>query len=349
LFAQHQFWSRAFYFIILGLTSMYLPSWEDVSLSRNKKAHTLAISVFGVIMAVIVIGIAVVHVTQLNVIATVESENAQKVDYARTAMESDIQSVKSTVTTASINPDLIAAVEGKNIPSLTNLSRIMFDSSNSIQRLVILDMDGQALFMYPLGQIGETDLSFRDYFIQARDTGELSVSDMFEALSDNSHRKVVAISAPLYTSDKQFVGVLTASLDLDAISARLQKIAVADRGEYIVVLDSHGKRIMHPLLSLIGTDTEPGDPTLLGIQGITGVADGDTYDGVHSLIAYAPIASSIHWAIALKAPYNDIYALSGTANVVVAGLLIGCIAIFALIFQLNYIFKYKPENGGGSP
>lgn len=349
LFAQHQFWSRAFYFMILGLTSMYLPSWEDLSLPRNKKAHILAISVFGVIMAVIVIGIAVVYVTQLNVLATVKSENAQKVDYARAAMESDIQSVKSTVTTASINPDLVAAVEKKNITSLTDLSRIMFGSSDNIRRIVMLDKNGTALFMYPFGIFDQTDLSFRDYFIQARDTGKLSVSDMFEAFADNSHRKVVTISAPLYTADKQFAGVLAASLDLTAMSARLQKIAVADRGEYIVVLDSHGKRIMHPVSSLIGTDTESSDPTLLGIQGKTGVGEGDTYDGIHSLIAYTSINESLHWAIALKAPFNDIYALSNTANFVVAGLIISCIVIAALIFQLNYIFKYKLENGGGSP
>lgn len=349
LFARHQVWSRAFYFMILGLTSMYLPSWEDLSMSRNRKAHTLAIGVFAVIMAVLLIGIAVVHVTQLNVIATVERENVQKVDYARAAMESAIRSVKSTVTTASINPDLIAAVSEKNVPSLTNVSRIMFDSSDSIQRIVILDKDGQGLFLYPLGIFNQIDLSFRDYFIQARDTGKLYVSDVFETSTDNSHRKVVAISAPLITADKQFVGVLVASLNLNAISSRLQKIAVSDRGEYIVVLDSHGKRVMHPERSLIGTDTEATDPTLLGIQGKTGVGESDTYEGIHSLIAYTPAGNSLHWAIALKAPYNEIYALSNTANVVVARLIIGCIVIAALIFQLNYIFKYKPENGGGSP
>jgi excisionase family DNA binding protein len=346
--AYVQFWSLAFFLMVVALTCMYLPSWDDLCMLREKKVHALAIGVFVAIMGVILIGITVVYVTQRNVITTVERENAQKVDYARTEMESDIESVKSTVTTASINPELVAAVSNKNITALTDLSRIMFDSSNNIRRLAILDTNGLVLFMYPLGQIGETDLSFRDYFIQARDTGRLYVSDIFEALGQNSQRKAVTISAPLISADKQFVGVLAASLDLDAISARLQKIAVVDRGEYIVVLDSHGKRIMHPVSSLIGTDTETTDPTRLGIQGKTGVAEGDTYDGIHSLISYTSI-NSLHWAIALKAPYNSIYALSSAANVIVAGLIIGCIMIVALIFQLNYIYKYKSLNDGGSP
>jgi C4-dicarboxylate-specific signal transduction histidine kinase len=327
---------------------MYLPSWEDLTLSRNKKAHTLAIGVFISIIMVMLIGVTVVYDTQLNVIATVKRENAQKVDFARTSIESDIQTVKSMVTTASINPELVVSVKDKDITTLTNLSRIMFDSSNSIQRLFVLDTNGTTLFMYPLGQISETDLSFRDYFIQARDTGRTYISDIFEVLGDNSHRKVVTISAPLLTADKQFVGVLAVSLDLEAISARLQKIAVVDRGEYIVVLDSHGKRIMHPVASLIGTDTEPTDPALLGIQGKTGVGEGDTYDGVHSLVAYTPI-SSLHWAIALKAPFSAIYALSNTVNVFVASLVIGCIVIGVLIFQLSYIYKYKQDTDGGSP
>jgi excisionase family DNA binding protein len=348
-FVHDQFWSRAFFFMIIGLTCTYLPSWEDLSQTRNKKAHTLAIGVFGAIMAVILAGIAVVSITQLNVISTVQQENIQKADFARTMLETDIQSVKSTVTTSSVNSDLIAAVQEKNEAKLTDLSRIIFESSDSIRRLVILDKDGKGLFLYPLGTFDRTDLSFRNYFIQARDTGKLYVSDIFEALADNSHRKVVTISAPLFTPSKDFVGVLTASLNLDAVSARLQKIAVADRGEYIVVLDSHGKRIMHPVSSFLGTDTEPNDPTLLGLQGKTGVEEGYTYNGVHSLIAYTPIDSSLHWAIALKAPYNNVYALSSAANVVVAGLVIGCIAVAALIFQLSYSFRYKPENGGGSP
>ena len=169
-------------------------------------------------------------------------------------------------------------------------------------------------FLYPLGVFNQIDLSSQDYFAKARDTGAVYISDLFETLADNTHRKVVTVSAPLYTPEKQFVGVLAASLDLDAISARLQKIAVFERGEYIVVIDSHGKRIMHPVASLIGTDTEATDPTRLGLTGHTGVASGDTYDGVHSLIAYTPIDNSLHWAIALKAPFTDIYALSNTGK-----------------------------------
>lgn len=347
-FAHHQFWSRAFFFMIIGLTCMYLPSWEDLIGSRNKKAQTLAIGVFGAIMAVVLSGVVVVYITQRNVISTVQRENIQKVDFARTMLETDIQSVKSTILTASINTDLVAAVQEKNAAKLIDVSRIMFESNNSIRRIVIVDKNGTALFLYPFGTFDQQDLSFRDYFIQARDTGKLYVSDVFEALVDQEHRKVVSVAAPLYTTDKKFVGVLVASLNLDAVSARLQKIAVVDRGEYIVVLDSHGKRIMHPVPDFIGTDTEPNDPTLLGIRGKTGVAEGNTYDGVRSLIAYTSI-DSLHWAISLKAPYNNVYALSGAANVVMAGFIIGCIVITLLIFQLSYIYKYKSENGGGSP
>jgi excisionase family DNA binding protein len=348
-YAQHQYWSRAFYFLVIGLTSMYLPSWEDLSVIKNKKAHTLAVGIFGSILALLLVGVTVVYVTQLNVISTVKKENAQKVDFARTEVETEIQSVKSIITTAAINPDLIRATAYPDIPTLTNLSRIMFDSSDSIRRFIFLDRNGQAVFLYPLGTFDQTDLSFRDYFIQPRDTGKLYISDIFEALADNSHRKVVTISAPLFTTDKEFVGVLGASLDLDAISARLQKIAAVDRGEYIVVLDSNGKRIMHPASSLIGTDTEPDDPALLGIQGKQGTAEGDTYNGIHALISYNTVAP-LHWAIALKAPFNQIYELSSTANLLVAGLLIGCIFIAVFIFQLAYMYRYKsPGNNGGSP
>ncbi len=348
IFANYQFWSRAFFFMIIGLTCMYLPMWEDLVESRSKTVHTLALGVFAAILGLILVGNAVVFIFQQNVIATIRSENMQKVDYARVAFESDIQSVKSTVTTASINANLVAAVEKRDDNALTDLSRIIFDSSDSIRRLVILDKNGQGVFVYPWGTFDRTDLSFRDYFIQARDTGKLHVSDVFESLIDNARRKVITVAAPMYSSG-EFVGVLTASVDLTAIGARLQKIAVQERGEYITVLDSRGKRIIHPEISLIGTDTTPGDPSMLGSQGKTGVEENYTYEGVRSLVAYTGINDSSHWAIALKAPYSKIYALSGTASVVVASLLIDCIVVAALILQLGYLYARTHKSDGGSP
>lgn len=349
IFSIHLVWSRALVFMILGMMCMYLPSWKDLTAARNGKAHTAAVSVFGIITLVLFVGIAVVYVTQMNVLSTMKRENLQKAEYARDSLIDDIQNVKAMTITASINPQLINAVATHNTEILTSLSRIMFDNGNNIRRLVYLDKNGMGLFLYPLGTFDQTDYSFRDYFIHARDVGGLYVSDIFESLIDNSHRKVVAVSAPLVDAQKQFVGVLTVSLDLDAMSTRLQKIAIGDRGEYIVVLDSHGKRIMHPMASLIGTDTEPTDPALLGLMGKSGTGEGDTYDGVLSLTSYTSLDIAPHWAVALKVPVQSVYMLSAPVNGVIAGILISFIVVAICIYHLKYTYGITHENGGGSP
>ena len=132
---------------------MYLPSWGDLTSSRNRKAHAMAVGVFLSIMAVLLIGVTVVYVTQLNVIATVKQENVQKVDYARTTIESDLQSVKSTVTTASINPDLVTAVGAKDISSLTDLSRIILTAVTASGGLSYWIRAVRCFFFIPSGYL----------------------------------------------------------------------------------------------------------------------------------------------------------------------------------------------------
>lgn len=346
-YAQTQYWSRAFVLIISGLTSMFLASWEELSTTKSRRAQVFAIAIFGSIFFFFIISVLVVYLMQQNILENVKRENVNKLEYGRLIVQETLDGAKNTIMTAARDQNFVRAVAASDTAAMTSISRTIFDTSNTIRRIVILDSRGMGLFLYPLGTFDQRDLSFRDYFIAARDTGNVYVSGVFQSLVDKSHRQVITVATPMYNEKKAFVGVLAFSLDLEALAARLQKIPLYERGEYMVVLDDKGKRILHPDASLIGSDTEVTDPTRLGILGQSGVAESDTYNGVHSLTVYTTVHNGLHWAIAIKSPFSGIYEFAQIANLAVAAILIGSIIIGIFFLQAAHVSRAQDARKSG--
>lgn len=344
LYAGQLYWSRAFFLMIVGMTSLFLPFWEELSTRSERKVQLYAVAIFGSIFSLLVVSVAIIYFLQQNIFLMVEQEEVNKVTYAKMTLETAIDTVKSTATTAATDADLVAAVEASDTAVMTSTSRILFEGNRNIRRVVILDKNGHGLFLYPPGTFDRNDLSFREYFTTPRDTGRLYVSDVFESAVDQAHRKVVTVSVPMLTRTQKFVGVLAFSVDIDALAARLQKIAISRRGEYIVVLDASGGRIMHPDPSKIGTEAEQDDPARLGILGASGVTEGNTFDGKHSLTAYDTV-NGLRWGINLKVPLVNVYQLSYVANMSVAAILTGSIIVGVLFLRAAHFWRRREGSG----
>lgn len=349
-YASDMYWSRSFFFLVIGMTCLYLSPWEWLASIRSRRADLFTLGVFGTVFAILLAGIAAVYIMQTNGMETVKRENVYKVEYAKHDIEETITSVLATLTGARDNTVFIEAVEKKDFDALNNSERIMFESNHAIRRLVLLDADGHGINLYPFGTFDQPDLSFRDYFIHSRDVGTPYVTDVFVALVDQSHRPVVSVASPLYNKNRAFIGVLVASLDLDGMSAKLQKIAVPERNEYIMVVDSKGKRMIHPEVKLMGAQTEPNNPVLLAAQGKSGVTVGPMFDGGRAVIAYQPIESfGVHWGISIISPLTKIYRLSDASNLSLFSVIVAAVLLAACILQGGFFYRWKVHMSGGSP
>ena len=343
-FAQQQYWSRSFLYVVIGITSMFAYLWEEMVESKSKREHMLLTGVFIALCSVLVIGVFIVHVMQASVIETVKREDVQKVSYARARTELAVSDVKNTAEGIALTPNLINAFSKKDSGELNIIGRIIFDSNKNIRRIVSLDRNGIGFHLYPYGTFDQPDLSFRDYFRNARDTGQVAVSDVFQSLTDQSRRQVVAVAVPVYEPGHEFIGVLTASMDLDAIGARLQQIGVPDRGEYVTVIDKHGNIIISPDQKLIGTPSDKNDPTRLGLKGSQGVTATSLSDGTSAIVAYDTI-SGLGWGIGVWTPLAHAYKLTNTATLSVFLLILFCVVTAAVILQGAHVVWRNHEGG----
>ncbi len=344
-YADGQYWSRSFFMVMVGITSLFAAPWESIHSTTNRKEQLTGLAVYGIIFGALVVGIIIVGVMQVNVLETLKQENTNKITYARTSVEATLSSVESTLESVATNTDFVNAVSSRDTGELNDVSRVIFESNHNIRRLIVLDKVGNGVNLYPVGTFDQSNLAFRDYFIQARDTNAPFVSDLFTSLADQTHRSSVVISVPLTNRDHSFAGVLAASLDLLAISARLQQIPVPTRDEYVSIVDSHGIRIVHPETALIGTPADKNDPQLLGITGHRGIANAVTFNGQQALVVYDTV-DDVHWGIAIKTPLSSVYKLTNTTTLIVMGAVLVLVILATFFLQgvhMHLTFKRREE------
>jgi len=348
-YANSSYWSRSFLFLIIGMTSLFLYPWEELVAARSRKADIFALGVFGGVFAVLLAGLAAVFLMQTNSVATVERENAYKAAYAKNSFETTILGIQDALLAAADNQSFVAGVVKGDLTVINNTERIIYESNNAIRRIVLLDGSGMGVNLYPEGTFGQRDLSFRDYFKTARDTGKPTVSNIIEANTDNSRRLVISVAVPLFDAKKVFVGVLVGSVNLEAVGARLQKIGVPDRDEYVVVVDSLGKRIIHPDMKLIGTTTEKDDLIRLGLLGQSGAGTGITSDGIRAVIVYTPVnVNGFNWGIAIKSPVAKLYQLTEISNLSLFAAIVAAVILAGIVLQAGFFYRRK-RLPGGSP
>jgi excisionase family DNA binding protein len=349
-YATDSFWTRSFFFVVVGMTSLFLSPWESLASLKSRKADLFTLGVFGAVFLIIIIGVTGVYLLQSNIISTVDRENTNKLNYAEQSLEATIESVKLTIVGTGSSSEFIDAV-AKNDPETINvMERVMYDSNNAIRRLMVLDRDGQGVSLYPFETFDQPDLSGRDYFIQARDTGVPYVTDLFEAATDRSRRLVVLIATPLYLPHHEFAGVLVAYLNLDAIGARLQKIAVPDRREYIEGIDSQGKYIIHPDSTRIGIAMDKDDPVFQGVRGDRGTVVGTTYTGERAMVTYIPVdGNGFRWVVAIISPTATLYSLTNVSNISIFSVVIASVIIAGSILAGGFFYRIRRATNGGSP
>lgn len=349
-YATDQYWSRSFFFLVVGMTSLFLSPWEKLMAIRSHKANLFTIWIFIANLAVLLFGLVSVYFMQINVLATIKRENVYKVQYAKSEIERSIEDIIAALEGAAANREFIAAVVRKDLSAINEAERFIYENNSFIRRLILLSAEGQGINLYPFGTFDRPDFSTRDYFVAVRDRRQPFVSDLFEAASDQSRRQVISIAVPLVDAHDNFVGLLAASLDLNGLSAQLQKIAVPERGEYVVAVDSFGRRIIHPDSKLIAKEVPSSDPVLLGTDGNQGVGAGDMSDGTSSIVAYEPITvRGVRWGVAIKSPMGKIYKLTDSTNLSIFAIITAAVVIAGIVLHGGFYWRRILRIRGGSP
>lgn len=338
LFAAAGFWTRSFFMLLVGFFCLFSPAWTRLTFT-HRHDRRMVFSLFGAIFCLYVLAIVVVRVFQANILEYASGELSRKLTYVRIVIESTLRESRGTIESAATNPLVIDAFAKGDTETLNNVARSHYSANTSLRRLLFVASNGDMLVYYPLANaLTTTNVAFREYFTVPIATKKIYMSDLFDTRTETVLNTVV-IAAPVLDSKKAIVGVVVGSLNLEALGERLQEITAGEAGEYVVVIDKNGRRIIAPDQTTIGKTIDADDPVRLGIEGSSGITEGPTVARVRAITAYGSLPE-LGWAIAVKAPIATVLAGTVTAAMVtfsVSALTVVVIGLFVLSRTLRRV------------
>ncbi len=331
IYANHLFWVKSFFLLTMGLTALFLPFW---GLLRFNHVHErrIILSFFGIILAILILFIFVIRLMQSNMYEYGRAEIINKVHYGRVMIESAVEASKISVESLAQNPLFVEALVTHDQPALIGMTRAVFEGNGILRRLISLSTGGDLLSAYPYDpSMAGINFAFRDYFVKAVATGETQISDVFTSVSADK-KQVVVIAVPVLAKDKRLVGVLAASLNLEALENKLAEIATDQTAEHFVVVSSDGRRVVAADPSLVGQEVDKDDPIRRGLAGEQGTNEKGRFDWNPSFQAYEHIGGTLNWGIAMEAPLVAMLQTTKMASVAIFIVVGSCLALVALFF-----------------
>ncbi len=256
-FGQINYWSRAFFFVVVALTAVFLPMWRKIQYEGSKREKVLAHGMFAAVSAILCVAVFVVGFIQAQAWNYNKNEFANKQEYGSILVDTVFNTTQSVLMAAAENPNLATGIRKNDEGAINAAIKVAYEGNEYVRRVVVLDAKGFGLLLYPPGEFTDPDLSFRDYYIAVRDTRAPYVSNLFQAQADEQ-RYVVAVAVPaLDKKTDEFVGVLVGSVDLDRLAHKLQQVAIEDRGSFLWSQTSRARflfmQVAHASIRAYGT------------------------------------------------------------------------------------------------
>lgn len=331
-------WQKSVLTLVMGLACMFAPTYEQVrewDYYSRRFIFILSVSLLATLIAIF----GVIWLTQSNMIEFSRNEIAKKTTMGKLITESTLESVKTSITDFSNNPFLVDALLTKDKKMLSRLSQGVYEGDRDFVRVVVMDSNGIVLSTYPYdASLEGKDLSFREHFKTVLETGKLYVSNQFESIYLANKENIVTVAVPVFNRNKQIIGELSGPINLPLLSYKLQQLASTYRGEYFVVIDGAGRRLIHPELSLLNKEIEPDSSLRKGLHGDSGIGEGYNYKGTLMLQSYDSIKNT-RWAIGIQAPVSQI--LQPTSVVTFSMYVI--VAISAVVIE-TFLFYMRRKN-----
>ncbi|PKL59187.1 MAG: serine/threonine protein phosphatase, partial [Methanomicrobiales archaeon HGW-Methanomicrobiales-4] len=185
---------------------------------------------------------------------------------------------------------------------------------------VYVGTDSGMTLVYPWtdGLNATFDPRLRDWFIQAKKTGNITWSEPYVDLLGNG--LMVTCSKPVYNLKEGWTWVIGADVTIETINQNIIGTQVGDRG-YAMLLDEQGNVITRPGLSagdMRWDETFVTENLLMSnnsglVATVTKMTAGETgisrvtFDDGDRFIAYAPV-TSVNWSVALVMPVEEVIA-----------------------------------------
>lgn len=327
-------WGRAFFFLIIAFTSLFVPVWESFQFTHRRQRIEIFV-LFGLILGLFLITIFVVGSVQNIILDFTGRQLVNKVGYGRLLVESTIETSQTAVERLAEHPMLTAAIEKGDVPKMNDIMRGFFDGGTQLRRFVVLTPAGDAIAVYPFDTLVEgKNFAGRDYFKDVLQNKKTYITDVFIAVTGVP---TIIFATPVLTSQGEILGVILGALDIDKLGDRLQRLADAGSMEYFVVADRAGNRVVTPNVELFNTPLEEHSGIRKGILGLRG--SGIVYGSIGQQVLQAydtiPVTS---WGIGVNVPVMVLLRPTQTGLIV-----IGTLVILSSLIVIGYLVYRRPR------
>lgn len=339
-YSTQLYWGRSLVLMMLALTSIFVPVWRDLKFEK-KPDKKVVFGSFAVVLLIFIATVGLIWVLQVNLKDYASQELINENSHARLLIESYIQDAEKTIENVSKNSLFVKAVKENDKDNLAQLGKGFFATTSVFRRILVLDLKGNLLLIYPYGKLPYENLAFRDYFKQVIDTRKTYVSHVFDAAVDGQRLSVGVISSAILDEKNQLVGVFVGSVNFNNIEQLLGQIANEDKHKSFMLVDNDGVIIIGSEPNAIGTKINNFNSS--DFNGIikSGAADYTDANNIQSLRAHDRI-DNLGWHLFLTQPLNDAISLSRKGSLVLLFfILIGGVIVTIYVF----LFGKKTKTG----
>lgn len=340
-YANSLYWGRSLFLLMTALVGIFLPTWESLHFN-HKHDRRVVFNVFGIILFLFLIVIALVRLIQTNLIDYGGKQLGDKVTYGRIVVESTLDSSLSTLKGTAVNPLLVEALTKEDKEVLVGLTRGMFEGNRSFLEILTWNSQGTLLTVYPYNSSREP--SYESLTDATRKTLASRKSSVFEILVGESKEKLIFLTVPVIDSQKSQVGVLSGVLDLNFLGDKLQQLATTKMGEYFVVVDKEGQALLQPE----GIDIDEVALLLvnarLGGTDKHGVFQSYSASGLPIFLAYETVDQT-DWMVAAQAPLGAIVRTTHAATIAIFSTIVLSILITVSLLA-SHRHKFAPPEIG---
>ncbi len=315
LYFSNDFWERALFSMNLGVFALIFPFWHSLH-AEERIPKKVAVASFVWVLSLIAIGMGLAVYLQKTSESALLSEMDQKIDRTSRIIEDYLTDSVQKITIAGLDENLRDRMETGSQEALEDSLKNFYSTSGSyFRRYAVTDSKGIVKANYPVltESIG-TDISTRNYYVQALSGKQVSVSEvLIPRLPGLS--PTIAITMPIYDNEENFLGMIIGSLSLDDLGKLVSDVE-SNPNVHAFVADGYKHFVLNIDENLVGMPAIGSDPIILGVEGSSGSLKSYDENGELSLYAYKPI-NSLNWGISVKQSYLSAFKRSSITSYVI--------------------------------
>lgn len=311
-----------------------------------KYVKTLRVRVMMILLCVALIPLVSLALYQYNLFNVRATDNirmqATEIANVNAYKIESLLNSKASQLTESIraNPEFI----DMDLGYIRSIIKYIEENDVDVASTTVVDKDGYAGVMAADNR--PINISHREYFIKARDTKSIAITDMIENMSTGL--KQIPISAPILDNNNNFQGALTSLVNVESLENYIGQIKLGETG-YGFLLSETGNILFHPEQERVGKSYKEYsvNPDMEKIFSEKILVEGEgfltykDYDGGQKTAAYATVPST-GWKVVVTVPNKEIYTELDKSKLVIMVLISVAILLIILVSLLVAGFIAAP-------